>query len=42
MTLQNLDRLLVMQQDDLVGIITQSTLRRFVEIQQILEPERVA
>jgi Zn-dependent protease/predicted transcriptional regulator len=42
MTLANFDRLLVMRQDELVGIITQSTLRRFVEIQQILKPERVA
>jgi Zn-dependent protease/predicted transcriptional regulator len=42
MTLNNLDRLLVMRQDDLVGLITRSTLMRFVEIQQILEPEKVA
>jgi Zn-dependent protease/predicted transcriptional regulator len=40
MTLKNLDRLLVMQQDELAGIITQSTLMRFVEIHQILEPEK--
>jgi len=42
MTLNNLDRLLVMQQNDLVGIITQSTLLRFVEIQKILKPENAA
>ncbi|MEJ2093168.1 MAG: site-2 protease family protein [Syntrophobacterales bacterium] len=33
----NLDRLLVMQQNHLVGIITQTTLTRFVEIQKILK-----
>jgi Zn-dependent protease/predicted transcriptional regulator len=40
MTLRNLDRLLVIQQEELVGVITRSTLMRFVEIQQILEPEK--
>jgi Zn-dependent protease/predicted transcriptional regulator len=42
MTLNNLDRLLVMRQDNLVGLITRSTLMRFVEIRQILEPEKTA
>jgi Zn-dependent protease/predicted transcriptional regulator len=39
MTLENLDRLLVMQQEEMVGVITRSTLMRFVEIKQILEPD---
>ena len=38
MTLENLDRLLVMQEEKMVGVITRSTLLRFVEIKQILEP----
>jgi Zn-dependent protease/predicted transcriptional regulator len=39
MTLNDLDRLLVMQQGELVGIVTRKSLMRFVEIKQILEPE---
>jgi Zn-dependent protease/CBS domain-containing protein len=42
MTLKNLDRLLVMQGEELVGIITRNSLMRFVEIRQILEPEKAA
>jgi predicted transcriptional regulator len=38
MTVENLDRLLVMQQEEMVGVITRSTLMRFVEMKQILEP----
>jgi Zn-dependent protease/predicted transcriptional regulator len=37
MITNNLDRLLVMQQNNLVGIITQTTLRRFMEMQKILK-----
>jgi Zn-dependent protease/predicted transcriptional regulator len=39
MTQKDLDRLLVMQQGELVGLITRKSLMRFVEIKQILEPE---
>jgi Zn-dependent protease/predicted transcriptional regulator len=39
MTQTDLDRLLVMQQGELVGLITRKSLMRFVEIKQILEPE---
>jgi Zn-dependent protease/predicted transcriptional regulator len=39
MTQKDLDRLLVMQQGELVGLITRKSLLRFVEIKQILEPE---
>ncbi|MCK9375216.1 MAG: site-2 protease family protein [Syntrophobacterales bacterium] len=39
---QEQDRLLVMQQGQLAGIITRHTLTRFVEIKQILEPEKAA
>ena len=39
MTWKDLDRLLVMQQGDLVGLITKKSLMRFVEIKHILEPE---
>jgi Zn-dependent protease/predicted transcriptional regulator len=39
MTQKDLDRLLVMQQGELAGLITRHTLMRFVEIKQLLEPE---
>jgi Zn-dependent protease/predicted transcriptional regulator len=39
MTQTDLDRLLVMRQGELVGLITRKSLMRFVEIKQILEPE---
>jgi Zn-dependent protease/predicted transcriptional regulator len=39
MTQTDQDRLLVVQQGELVGLITLKSLLRFVEIKQILEPE---
>jgi Zn-dependent protease/CBS domain-containing protein len=38
MIVNNFDRLMVMQENRLVGIITQTTLKRFVEIQKMLTP----
>ncbi len=38
MTGQEQDRLLVMRQDQMLGIITKSGLMRFVQLKQILEP----
>ncbi len=38
MTQEELDRLLVMKGEQLTGLITRSTLTRFVEIKQVLEP----
>ena len=42
MTREDQDRLLVMEQDRLVGLITKSSLLRFVQVKQILEPEELA
>lgn len=39
MTQEEQDRLLVMQQDRLTGLITKSSLLRFVRMKRILEPE---
>jgi len=39
MTREEQDRLLVMEQDRLVGLITKSSLLRFVQVKRILEPE---
>ncbi len=39
MTREEQDRLLVMEQDHLVGLITKSSLLRFVQVKRILEPE---
>ncbi len=39
MTQADQDRLLVMDQDRLVGLITKTTLLRFVQVKRILEPE---
>jgi Zn-dependent protease/predicted transcriptional regulator len=40
MTRTGQDRLLVMERGELVGLITNHTLMRFVEIKRILEPEK--
>ena len=42
MTREEQDRLLVMEQDRLVGLITKSSLLRFVQVKRILEPEELA
>lgn len=39
MTQEDQDRLLVMDQDRLLGLITKSSLLRFVQVKRILEPE---
>ncbi len=39
MSREDQDRLLVMEQDHLVGLITKSSLLRFVQVKRILEPE---
>ncbi|MCL4503960.1 MAG: site-2 protease family protein [Deltaproteobacteria bacterium] len=39
MTQAEQDRLLVMQQDRMIGLITRNSLQRFIQIKQILEPE---
>lgn len=41
MTQADQDRLLVMDQDRLVGLITRTTLLRFVQVKRLLEPEDV-
>lgn len=41
MTREEQDRLLVMEQDRLVGLITKSSLLRFVQVKRILEPEEL-
>jgi Zn-dependent protease/predicted transcriptional regulator len=40
MTVNDLDRLLVMQENRLAGVITMGTLVRFLEIQRILSPQK--
>jgi len=42
MTREEQDRLLVMEQDRLVGLITKSSLLRFVQVKRILDPEELA
>ena len=39
MTLADQDRLLVMDQDRMIGLITRTTLLRFVQVKRLLEPE---
>jgi Zn-dependent protease/predicted transcriptional regulator len=41
MTQADLDRLLVMDQDRMIGLITRTTLLRFVQVKRLLEPEEV-
>jgi Zn-dependent protease len=39
MVQEDLDRLLVMEQGEMAGIITRSTLQRYVQLKRVLEPE---
>ena len=41
MTQAEQDRLLVMDQDRMIGLITRTTLLRFVQVKRLLEPEDV-
>ena len=39
MTQEDQDRLLVMEQDRMIGLITKNSLLRFVQVKRLLEPE---